>query len=187
MRRWEEFTGKQATREADGWLVLIRRPAMRLDDLGESRSPSGMGMSGRAGCRSACCWSGGQSSSPSTKPWVAGCVLIASAGGLDRLQGAVVKARSGRRRQSGVRGGCRGRPDRFEGLAGGVRDGGHRQGQAARRARSSCPKAPGFVLGGGMGWWCSSSGSLGLIVATPVVTRCSIEKPSAAWPLSRSF
>jgi hypothetical protein len=27
----------------------------------------------------------------------------------------------------------------------------------------------------------------GLIVATPVVTRCSIEKPSAAWPLSRSF
>jgi DNA modification methylase len=41
-------------------------------------------------------------------------------------------------------------PHRFEGLAGGVRDGGHRQGpRGAGVLVHRAPKAPGFVLGGG--------------------------------------
>jgi len=47
------------------------------------------------------------------------------------------------------------------------------------------PQASFWVAG--ICWLVFISGSLGLIVATPVVTRCSIEKPSPAWPLSRSF
>src|SRR5690606_38531634 len=80
-------------------------------------------------------------------------------------------------------------PDRFEGLAGGVRDCGHRQGpRGAGLLVHRAPKAPGIVLGGGD---LLVGGHLGLpsglIVATSVVTRCSIEKPSAAWPLSRTI
>ncbi len=78
-------------------------------------------------------------------------------------------------------------PHRVQRLAGGVRDGVHRQGpRGVGVFVHRSPIAPGFVLGDGD----RGAGHLGLLrvdVATSVVTRCSIEKPSTAWPLSRSL
>ena len=170
VRRWQEWTGKQATRESDGALFDDQAasdfwPAARS----ESRNPSGT--RGQA-ARDAVLLAGLAANRPA-HPLLGG--------GVDRVRQGLVPEQPcfAHRPQSGVRGGCRGKVRTAgRGLAGGVRDGGHRQGPWRRwRVRSSCPKAPGFVLGGGDRGWCSSGGSSGLIVATPV-TRCSIEKPA---------
>jgi 16S rRNA G966 N2-methylase RsmD len=69
VRRWQDHSGKKATRESDGVAfdaVVGQAERLPRRSRSESRSPSGR--AGLAGCRSPC-WSGDQSSSPSTAGW----------------------------------------------------------------------------------------------------------------------